>query len=247
MGRYHVDHGGVLRGRQIAAATIGTRSLHGTVYHQFIFSWLDAGAIRADGVLLAGCRHAEPDDICPARMIKADHSSEPCRCLVDEPAGGASRLGVSGAIGTPSQPTSTQVRHGRYRVGRRRTGALLLLRARSLNTRSRCLPSRRSPPLQRHLPSPRIGLWNTGRRAFFMLAAVACFGLRRSRVVARPSRRRTISTECLALILIVPTDRGYAAPTAPFFRPDMDMTLRRTLRLRWLKHGARKTNQDSLC
>ncbi|CMD43474.1 integral membrane protein [Mycobacterium tuberculosis] len=26
-----------------------------------------------------------------------------------------------------------------------------------------CLPSVESPPLQRHLPSPRIGLWNTGR------------------------------------------------------------------------------------
>lgn len=201
--------------------------------------------IRADGSPVGGvvatiAARAEPRRRrCPAHHGSADHPSEPCRCLVDEPAGGLRGLGDHRCHRNRRRnPRHPQVQHGRYRVGRRH----------------RCAAAATSTFSRHQKVTGVCHLWNhhrcngiyRRRGSGSGTRAVDCradrhagrrgnvFGLRRSRVVALarhvPHHRiagvsgadRNGSIDRLAM-------RRLQRRSPP--RPDMDMTTSRTLRL----------------
>lgn len=206
------------------------------------FGLLEVSARMA--VLLAGLSPRlppalNPDDACPAHHGSADHPSEPCRCLVDEPAGGLRGLGDHRCHRNRRRnPRHPQVQHGRYRVGRRH----------------RCAAAATSTFSRHQKVTGVCHLWNhhrcngiyRRRGSGSGTRAVDCradrhagrrgnvFGLRRSRVVALarhvPHHRiagvsgadRNGSIDRLAM-------RRLQRRSPP--RPDMDMTTSRTLRL----------------
>lgn len=206
------------------------------------FGLLEVSARMA--VLLAGLSPRlppalNPDDADALPNGSADHPSEPCRCLVDEPAGGLRGLGDHRCHRNRRRnPRHPQVQHGRYRVGRRH----------------RCAAAATSTFSRHQKVTGVCHLWNhhrcngiyRRRGSGSGTRAVDCradrhagrrgnvFGLRRSRVVALarhvPHHRiagvsgadRNGSIDRLAM-------RRLQRRSPP--RPDMDMTTSRTLRL----------------
>lgn len=207
------------------------------------FGLLEVSARMA--VLLAGLSPRLPPALNPddadalPNHGSADHPSEPCRCLVDEPAGGLRGLGDHRCHRNRRRnPRHPQVQHGRYRVGRRH----------------RCAAAATSTFSRHQKVTGVCHLWNhhrcngiyRRRGSGSGTRAVDCradrhagrrgnvFGLRRSRVVALarhvPHHRiagvsgadRNGSIDRLAM-------RRLQRRSPP--RPDMDMTTSRTLRL----------------